>query len=161
MNTEYTDTDILMMSDNIYGDQVSDDIYDDQILDEQFYNEDIFDDYDDELIINKLKEKELDELTKTLNNMVGTLQIFIKNPTNDIYRIREEFINLCNDKRHIIDEIFLLKKLEKEINGTILECESIIVQQQFKNNGRDPPQSIWDENKLWGHIKKKYSHIFK
>lgn len=129
----------------------------------------------DGCLIDDFKERDIDDLTKTLYDMTQSLQIFIKTPTNEIYEMKEQFSSMCKVKKEIIDSMFLLQKLVKEINDTMIECETILIKEQLKQEKASPKNTWWDNAKErfenvdnpkkqkkndWSYINAKYSHVF-
>ena len=75
---------------------------------------------------------DIDSLSGDLKEILGTLEHFRKEPTENIYKIKENVVELQNKNNRICRKSIILKTLLDTVNKEIIECEAILIQKQEK-----------------------------
>jgi hypothetical protein len=75
----------------------------------------VCDNFNDDILINPL--------TVEFKNMLFTLEVYQKDPTDNISALKHTFENICRDNEFIIGTTLSLKQLVEEIKHKIVKCE--------------------------------------
>jgi len=121
-DSHFQDNNIFSYPDDEY-DELNEYFVDDTSVDHNDLDNYIDDNLDDDLCVCDFENKEIDKLTKIMNEYKLRLEKFDNEPLHNISDIKRDFYLLCENNRYLIEDSIILNCLESSINKYISEYE--------------------------------------